>query len=85
MSGPSFKCFKMARRTSLIRSFVTKQVGLRFKQNFNEYNKVEKRTLLLQAIKKIKYDVNENEVLIEYRMTPYVELEGALSQEATIV
>jgi len=47
----------------------------RFKQDFHLYSNEEKRSILLQSIKKIDFDFKRTHFAIEYRLSPYVEIE----------
>lgn len=47
----------------------------RFKQDFHLYSNEEKRSILLQSIKKIDFDFKRTHFVIEYRLSPYVEIE----------
>lgn len=70
---------------TLIKEDITKESLNRFSQDFQSYSNVEKRSLLLQAIKEIKYDFKNNTFLIEYRITPYAEIEDYLTLSETVV
>ena len=54
---------------------VTMELIDRFKQDIHSYNNVEKRSILLLAIEAISYNFKQGKVEIEYRLTPYVEIE----------
>lgn len=54
---------------------VTIELIDRFKQDIHSYSIVEKRSILLLAIKVISYDYKREKFEIEYRLTPYVEIE----------
>lgn len=50
----------------------------RFKEDISAYSKNEQRSILSLAIKSIFYDFERNEFEINYRLTPYVEIEALL-------
>ncbi|MFE6167742.1 hypothetical protein ACFVP8_07630 [Viridibacillus arvi] len=59
----------------LLMEGVTIELVDRFKQDIHSYSNVEKRAILLLAVKSISYDFKRNDFEIEYRLTPYVEIE----------
>lgn len=44
------------------------------------YSSNEKRAVLISAMKQIQYDRKRNGIDIEYRLTPYIQLEGSLKE-----
>ncbi|GAA0496841.1 recombinase family protein [Salinibacillus aidingensis] len=63
----------------------TKQIEIidRFKQEIFSYSTEEKRSLLLLAIKRIEVDFTQNaNPSIEYRLTPYVEIESLIDSNS---
>lgn len=57
---------------------ITLELVGRFKEDLHVYSDAEKRSLLLLAIQSIVYDFQRGDVQVEYRLTPYVELEDAM-------
>ncbi|MEB1808964.1 MAG: recombinase family protein [Bacillaceae bacterium] len=52
----------------------------RFKQDIHEYSLEEKRSIILLAIESVEvYFERRNHIKIEYRLTPYVDLENLIS------
>lgn len=52
----------------------------RFKNDIQEYSFEEQRSLILLSIQKISIDFNkENQVSIEYRLTPFVDIENLIN------
>lgn len=64
---------------------VTIELIDRFKQDIHSYNNIEKRSILLLAIKAITYDFKRGDFEIEYRLTPYVEMESIIGTRKTVV
>ena len=63
----------------LLKEQVTIELLERFKQNVQLYSNTEKRSILLLVINSIVYDFKKNDFEIEYRLTPYVEIENLMS------
>ncbi|MFJ5764582.1 recombinase family protein [Lysinibacillus sp. NPDC093210] len=59
----------------LFKENVTIELIDRFKQDIHSYSNVEKRSILLLSIKAIFYDFKRDDFEIEYRLSPYVEIE----------
>ena len=47
----------------------------RFSQDLQVYSNEEKRSIILLTINKLKYVFNRNHFIIDYRLTPFVDLE----------
>ncbi|MFE8703995.1 recombinase family protein [Cytobacillus sp. FJAT-54145] len=59
-----------------------KQIELidRFKQSIHEYSLEEKRYIILLAVESVEVDFNrKNHIKIEYRLTPYIDLENLVN------
>lgn len=73
----------------LLNEQMTIELLSRFKQDIHLYSNTEKRAILLLTIKSIAYDFKRNDFEIEYRLTPYVEIEALMdlnkSQRKTVV
>lgn len=54
---------------------ITLELIDRFKQDIHSYSNVEKRSILLLSIKAVSYNFKRNDFEIEYRLSPYVEIE----------
>lgn len=59
----------------LSKESVTIELMDRFKQDIYSYSNVEKYSILLLSIKAIFYDFKRDDFEIEYRLSPYVEIE----------
>lgn len=58
---------------------ITELLG-RFKNDIHEYTFEEQRSLILLSIQKISIDFDkENQVSIEYRLTPFVDIENLIN------
>ncbi|MGA3674370.1 hypothetical protein [Lysinibacillus agricola] len=62
----------------LLNEQMTIELLNRFKQDIHLYSHTEKRAILMLAIKSIAYDFKRNDFEIEYRLTPYVEIEALI-------
>lgn len=52
----------------------------RFKQNIHDYSLEEKRSIILLAIESVEVDFErQNYTKIEYRLTPYIDLENLIN------
>ncbi len=52
----------------------------RFKQSIHEYSLEEKRSIILLAVESVEVDFNrKNHIKIEYRLTPYIDLENLVN------
>lgn len=62
----------------LLEDNMTSELIDRFHQDLHNYSNEEKKSIFLLSIRKINYDFNRDHLAIEYRLSPYVEIESLM-------